>query len=70
MKKTGRFRQTVAAFMAAMAMVCAPPTEARVIENANSAKEISNPNKNAVTPPKEQGQGIKLNDHTGGMDFD
>jgi len=68
-KQKNRFKQTVAAFMAAMAMIGAPPTEARTVE-VNSANEVTNPNKNAVVTPKEKGQGIKINNDTGGLGFD
>jgi hypothetical protein len=68
-KPTNRFKQTIAGLMAAMAMVGAPTTEARTVE-VNSANEVTNPNKNAVVTPKEKGQGIKVNNDTGGLGFD
>jgi hypothetical protein len=68
-KKTNKLKQTVGAFMAALAMIGSPTTQSKTIE-PNIAKEITNANKNAIITPKEKGQGIKINVNTGGLGFD
>lgn len=68
MKTRNKFKQTVAAFMAAMSMVAAPQ-QAKAVE-VTAQNEVAGANKNATIKTQERKQGISVSQIGGGLDFD
>ncbi len=62
-----RFKQTVAAFIAAMSMVTAPQ-QAKAVESTTQ-NEVAGANKNAAIKREERKQGISVSQIGGGLDF-
>ena len=65
--KNNRFKQTVAAFIAAMSMVAAPQ-QAKAAESPIQ-NEVSGANKQATIKREERKQGVSVSQVGGGLDF-
>lgn len=66
----GKFRQTVAAFLALSSMASAPAQTVELNTTATQ-QEVGKSNKSAVVEERQKkGQGVKVNERTGGLDID
>lgn len=66
-----KFKQTVAAFLAASTFGSTPAQEVRLPNSTPVQQEVSKVNKQAIVEEKEKkGQGVFVNPYNGGLDFD
>jgi len=66
-----KFRQTVAAFLAASTFGAAPMQEVRAENTTPVQQEASKSNKQAIVEDVDKkGQGVQINQMSGGLEFD